>query len=137
VELNVSIFFYKRGSSIYRKECGFTLLEVMIAMAILAITLVAVFQSQSQSISMLSMSRFDTTAPLLAQGKMAEVEALRSADVTFENGDFGEEYPDYSWRVDITETDIAGVEKVEVTVTNETMKSNNTYRLELYRVAFQ
>ena len=46
---------------------GFTLLEVMIAMAILAITLVAVYQSQSQSISMAGNSRFLTTASLLAQ----------------------------------------------------------------------
>ncbi len=41
---------------------GFTLLEVMIAMAILAISLVAVYQSQSQSLSMASDSRFLTTA---------------------------------------------------------------------------
>ena len=50
-------------------------MEVMLAMAILAIALVSVFQSQSQSISMAADSRFLTTAALLAQSKMAEVEA--------------------------------------------------------------
>ena len=48
-----------RGKSDFR---GFTLMEVMIAMAILAITLVTVYQSQSQSISMASNARFLTTA---------------------------------------------------------------------------
>ena len=44
-----------------KKASGFTLMEVMIAMTILAIALVAIFQSQSQSISMSTDSRFMTT----------------------------------------------------------------------------
>jgi general secretion pathway protein I len=118
-------------------EGGFTLLEVMLAMAILAITLVAVFQSQSQSISMMARSRFDTAAPLLAQGKMAEIEAIASAGATSESGDFGEDYPAYSWSFEILGTEIPGVEKVEVTVKNDRMKSRNTFILELYRVALR
>ena len=118
-------------------EGGFTLLEVMLAMSILAIALVAVFQSQSQSISMIARSRFDTAAPLLAQAKMAEIEAITSADVTLESGDFGNDYPGYSWSFEIMETEITGVEKVEVAVKNENMKSGNTFILELYRVVLR
>ncbi|MBW2636381.1 MAG: prepilin-type N-terminal cleavage/methylation domain-containing protein [Deltaproteobacteria bacterium] len=118
-------------------KAGFTLLEVMLAMSILAIALVAVFQSQSQSISMMARSRFDTTAPLLAQGKMAELEAITSADVTSDSGDFGDDYPGYSWSFEIMGTEIPGVEKVEVAVKNENMKSGNTFTLELYRVALR
>ena len=62
---------------------GFTLLEVMIAMAILAIALVAVYQSQSQSISMAGDSRFLTTASLLAQARMAEIDAADPREVGF------------------------------------------------------
>ena len=58
-----------------KKKAGFTLLEVMVAMSILAMALVAVFHMQSQSISMAGESRFLTTASLLAQSKMAEIEA--------------------------------------------------------------
>jgi general secretion pathway protein I len=118
-------------------EAGFTLLEVMLAMSILAIALVAVFQSQSQSISMMARSRFDTAAPLLAQSKMAELEAIKSADVTSDSGDFGDDYPGYSWSFEIMGTEIPGVEKVEVAVKNENMKSGNTFTLELYRVALR
>ena len=118
-------------------EGGFTLLEVMLAMSILAIALVAVFQSQSQSISMMTRSRFDTAAPLLAQAKMAEIEAIATSDVTSDSGDFGDDYPGYSWSLEVLGTEIPGVEKVEVTVTSEKMKSGNTFTLELYRVALR
>ena len=116
-----------------RNTRGFTLLEVMLAVAILAIALVAVFYSQSQSISMISKSRFATTAALLAQSRIAEIEAMVSGDVSFGSGDFGDDFPDYSWRVDVAETQIEHLEKVEVMVINEKMKSDNSYRLVLYR----
>jgi len=112
---------------------GFTLLEVMLAMAILAIALVAVFQSQSQSISMVGQARFATTASLLAQSKMAEVETMDPGKINADSGDFGDDFPDYSWKVDVTETQVENVKKIEVTVTNERMRLNNSYRLALYR----
>ena len=112
---------------------GFTLLEVMIAMAILAITLVVVFQSQSQSISMAGGARFETTAAFLAQSKMTEFEAANPADVASDSGNFGDDFPDYSWQVDVTETEFEQLKKIEVKVVNEKMTSNNSYRLVLYR----
>ncbi len=112
---------------------GFTLLEVMLAMAMLAIALVAVFQSQSQSVSMTGISRFHTTAPLLAQSKMAETEALDTEAISAGSGDFGDDYPDYEWRIDISDTGFEFLKRIEVTVMNNTMASNNEYRLVLYR----
>lgn len=113
---------------------GFTLLEVMIAMAILAIALVTVYQSQSQSISMAGSSRFLTTASLLAQGRMAEIDAADPRQVADGNGDFGEEFPGYQWRVEISDTEIAALKKIILTVTNSRMAVRNTYRLILYKV---
>ncbi len=113
---------------------GFTLLEVMIAMAILAISLVVVFQSQSQSISMASGSRFKTTASFLAQSKMAEIEATDLGAISFENGNFGEDFPDYSWEIDITGTEFEALKKIEVKVVNTKMTTNNSLSLVLYRV---
>ena len=65
-----------RAGQYSRENSGFTLLEVMIAMAIIAIALVAVFGSQSQSLSLANEAKFSTTAALLAQSKMAEIETL-------------------------------------------------------------
>ena len=112
---------------------GFTLLEVMIAMAMLAIALVAAFQLQSQSVSMASEARFDTTAPFLAQGKMAEIEALKMNDITAGEGDFGDAFPGYTWRVELTDTEFEFLKKIEVQVATSAMKSRNTYKLVLYR----
>lgn len=112
---------------------GFTLLEVMLAMAILAIALVAVFQSQSQSISMIGQSRFETTAALLAQSKMATIDATKTSDIIPDNGTFDDDFPSYTWSVDVSDTASESVKKISVTVVNKLMTSNNTYTLILYK----
>ncbi|MCX5838990.1 MAG: prepilin-type N-terminal cleavage/methylation domain-containing protein [Deltaproteobacteria bacterium] len=113
---------------------GFTLLEVMIAMAILAITLVTVYQSQSQSISMASSSRFLTTASLLAQGRMARIDAADPREGVSAKGDFGEEFPDYAWQVEVGDVkEIPLLKRIALTVTNSRMTTRNTYRLILYK----
>lgn len=112
---------------------GFTLLEVMIAMAILAISLVAVFRSQSQSVSMAGEARFLTTASLLAQGKMAELESLKPQELSDGSGGFGEDFPDYLWRVEVKDTAFQYLKKIDVIVTNSKMVVNNAYYLEFYR----
>ena len=114
---------------------GFTLLEVMIAVAILAITLVTVYRSQSQSISMVSSSRFLTTVSLLAQERMARIDAADPREVVSAKGNFGEEYPDYAWQVEVGDVkEIPLLKRIALTVTNDRMTTNNTYRLILYKV---
>lgn len=110
-------------------------MEVLIAMAILAIALVSVFRSQSQSISMATESRFMTTAALLAQSKMTEAETSSSLYNHVENGDFGPDYPQYVWRLEIGDTQLPQFKKIKVTVTNKLFKRRGTYELLLYKKA--
>ena len=117
------------------KTSGFTLMEVMIAMAILAIALVAVFQLQSQSISMSTDSRFMTTAALLAQSKMVDVEAASTLTNHKEDGDFGLDYPQYTWRLEVGDTQLPQFKKIEITVINKLFISGGTYKLVLYKTA--
>ena len=84
-----------------RKLFGFTLLEVMVAMAIIAIALTAVLGSQSQSVSLASEAKFNTTAPLLAQSKIAEIEVAEQDDLAGGSGDFGEDFPGYTWELSV------------------------------------
>ena len=79
--------------------CGFTLLEVMVAMAIMAIVLVSVYRMHSQTLTMNTAARFYTQAPMLAQSKLAELEIDSSGIVTGDSGDFGEKFPGYTWRI--------------------------------------
>ena len=112
-------------------------MEVMIAMSILAIALVAVYQSQSQSISMAGGSRFLTTASLLAQSRMVEIDAADPRGITAGTGDFGEDFPDYRWQVEIGDTEIDVLKKISLTVTNSRMVVHNSYRLILYKVVLR
>ncbi len=116
-----------------KKPYGFTLLEVMIAMAILAIALVAIFQMQSQSISMSTDSRFMTTAALLAQSKMVETETDSTLANHRKDGDFGPDYPQYIWHLEIGDTQLQQFKRIEVTVTNKLFINRGKYSLVLYK----
>ena len=92
---------------------GFTLLEVMIAVAVLTIALAAILGLQSRSLTLASESRFQTTATLLAQGKMAEVAVAGMGDLTSDSGDFGDVFSGYAWRLSVQNTDLPGLEKMK------------------------
>ena len=86
-------------------QSGFTLLEVMAALSILAIVLVSVYRLHAQTVSMNSEVRFYATAPMLAQLKMAEVELKSPEDLGDDSGDFGDEFPNYRWNIVIDDVE--------------------------------
>ncbi|MDY6880454.1 MAG: type II secretion system protein [Thermodesulfobacteriota bacterium] len=91
---------------------GFSLLEVMVAVAIIAIALSAVFGSQSQSVSLANEVKFNTTAPLLAQTWIAEMELEKAEDLASDSGDFGEDYPYYTWESTVRDVHFDSPENV-------------------------
>jgi general secretion pathway protein I len=117
---------------------GFTLLEVMVALAVMSIVLVSVYRMHSQSLTMNTAARFYTQAPLLAQSKMAELEALSASGFPENSGDFGEQFPGYSWKASVADvnSEILGqaaedLEQIEVSVSlNE---NQFIYNLRAYR----
>ena len=116
---------------------GFTLLEVMIAMAILATVLVTVFHAQSQSIAMANESRALTTLALLAQSRMAEIEGRQDLSTGQTTGNFGSDFPDYTWTVNISQPPGPGssaLRKIEVTVVHD-YYPKRPCKLILYRPA--
>jgi len=94
------------------KSFGFTLLEVMVAIAIIAITLVAVFGSQSQSLTLANDAKFNTIAALLAQSKMAEIETVNTEDLASDSGNFGEHFPNYQWNFTVKDLSFVGADEV-------------------------
>ena len=118
---------------------GFTLLEVMVAIGIIAIALTAVLGSQSQGVSLASEAKFTTTGAFLARGKMAEIEVEDPHDLTSDSGDFGENFPGYRWVLsvnDVTFDEPEGVsdhlKQVDLTISLEENEQYE-YRLRLYR----
>ena len=123
----------------FTRSPGFTLLEVMVAIAVIAIALTAALGSQSQSLSIASEAKFYTTATLLARQKMAEIDAGYLEDLSTDSGDFGEEFPNYRWEMTVndalypvSEEASENLSQVDLVVSwgdNDLYK----YRLRLYR----
>ena len=83
---------------------GFTLLEIMVAIPIIAIVLIAIYKLHSQTIAMSNMSRFYTMAPLLAQHKLSEI-TITSSEKASDSGTFGDKFSGYHWRMDIADVE--------------------------------
>lgn len=109
-----------------RARTGFTLLEVVIALAILAVSLFVLVDSQSSAVFMTIDAEKTLTGTHLAQEKMAEAmlrveyEGFREGDIDEEgdfsdlgeddglgsDADFGDSFTDYKWAYAIREVDL-------------------------------
>jgi general secretion pathway protein I len=94
---------------------GFTLLEVVVAMAMLSLGLMAIFDLNSRAVSLHAYGKKLTVGTLLARGKMVDLEQKLyddgfPADDDDESGDFSEEgWPSYKWRARILAPKTQGV----------------------------
>jgi general secretion pathway protein I len=75
----------------------------MVAVALIAIALVTLIGAQSQSVAIATSSKFDAMASLLAQWKVAELNLQEYKDVNSNTGDFGENFPGFSWKTEVHE----------------------------------
>ncbi|OQX18333.1 MAG: hypothetical protein BWK76_07820 [Desulfobulbaceae bacterium A2] len=78
---------------------GFTLLEVLVAVAVLALALTALLGSQSRSLALMHEGRCQLLAASLAQ-QVYVAQAGQGGQVQgVESGEFLPEHPGYSWRI--------------------------------------
>jgi general secretion pathway protein I len=98
-----------------RRSRGFTLLETVIALAILALALMAIFDLNSGAVANHVYTKHLTVASLLARSKMTDLEQKLyddgfSNDDDEESGDFSEEgWPNFKWRAKIIAPKTDGV----------------------------
>lgn len=118
-------------------DCGFTLLEVLVALSIITIALTSVYRLQSETFRMSSDARFYTLAPMLAKGKLAEIETQGLKNATDGSGDFGEQYPGYTWSVSMedVQSDIIKDQQHHLTRIDLTIAQDEklSYELRTYR----
>ena len=121
-------------------DAGFTLLEILAAVAILAIVLTALFRLHLQTLSMGADARFYSIAPLLAQKKLAEIGVDGFDQPGVDSGDFGEAFERYHWEVTITESESAEFEeladkllRIDLEVVDDA--GENAYALRTYHYA--
>lgn len=83
------------------KNEGFTLIEVLISLALLSIAITAAMTFTEQNQDNLTQINSQDTATILAQKKMFELEqAGLTADIS-RTGSFGREYSDYQWQASV------------------------------------
>jgi type II secretion system protein I len=80
---------------------GFTLLEVLVAVAILGAGLTVLLGAVNRNLIMASQSKNLSIAGLLAQRKMAEIELGGYPEIRKEQGQF-EEAPEFKWFLSVT-----------------------------------
>jgi general secretion pathway protein I len=111
------------------RQHGFTLLELMVALAVLAVGIVGLMRAVSQGSAATAQIRDVTTAMSLAQMKLEEL-ANNVAEAPKESsGEFGEVAPGFSWRAAAEDTDVEGLKKIVVNVLWQ--RGNNTRTVSL------
>ena len=80
-----------------RARRGFTQIEVLVTILLLAIVVPVAMQAVSTATGAASAARHKSVAAGLAESKMAELIATGEWQTGATSGGFGEEYPEYRW----------------------------------------
>lgn len=105
------------NSKWYKHAEGFTLLEVMVALAIIAFTVVTYMHSQNTSIALLNESTNVTVATLLAQGRMIILEGDTITGPLEREGIFEDaQYAQFRWKERVVSTPLPNILEAHVEV---------------------
>ena len=100
-----------------RRDQGFTLIEVMVALAIVAFSLTAVAASMGQMIDTANAMRERTYASWIAQNEIAEMRLANVIpEVTSTSGEVDYAGTEWAWRAVVSETGVENLFRVDVTV---------------------
>ncbi len=125
-----------------KKDSGFTLLEVMVAVAILGISMVITMQLFTGALRSASLSRRYTEAVFLARHKLEELSLDNKLQAGEQAGNFDDEYAAYNWLAEVSPyttslpTEIneeakARPKVVHIKLTVAWEEQNRTYHVEL------
>lgn len=100
-----------------RRDQGFTLIEVMVALTIVAFSLTAVAASMSQMIDAANAMRDRTYASWIAQNKIAEMRLTDAIpEVSTTSGELEYAGTSWAWRAVVSETGIENFMRVDVSI---------------------
>jgi len=114
-----------------RPKGGFTLLEIMVALAVLSISLVVLLGLRNRDIALSERARRITEATFLGRQKMTAISISGFPDFGETHGDFEEEGP-YTWRQEVKQTPFDEVREVLVQVVWKNNSSEESVRFTSY-----
>lgn len=124
------------------KQNGFTLLETLVALAVLAVALGVIYQIFGTSLRNMQYSRDYSYAQMLAESKLSEL----SKGVPVKAGTWGGDFNNkYSWVMDVAqlpavseeEGDAVDKYRVDFVVSWSTGNNQRTISLQTYRLAVE
>jgi general secretion pathway protein I len=99
------------------RRCGFTLIEVLVALVIVAVGMGAVMSTLTSSASTLSFLRDETFAQWLALNKIATIRISgQQPPVGTSNGDTDYAGRSWHWRQEVVATEVQGIVRIDVKV---------------------
>ncbi len=107
---------------------GFSLIEVIVAVAILSIALVGLAHGISTALGSSKESELQTTAAMYAAGLIENLRAEGGLMDGQTQGDCGQELPLYRWTESISAAGVDGLHQVEVSIQN-TRSGQEVYAL--------
>ncbi|MBN2033370.1 MAG: type II secretion system protein [Deltaproteobacteria bacterium] len=119
-----------------RKDEGFTLLEIVISLGLIAVALLVVFHLQAQNLDLQSEAQFMTIAKGLIQERMSLITSREKISEGTSTGEMGEDFPDFTYQEEISEvSELENLYKVRVGIILERENTRKDLWLEthLYR----
>ena len=117
--------------SFKRSMRGFTLLEVMIATAIVAVAVTVLLGLGNRSLAVHDRLQQTTRATLLAQSRLAEIEieARKGSNRQDESGDFPAPDERFHWQSTWLDTPLPAVRRIDLTVSWGAVERNEAVTL--------
>ena len=115
-----------------RRRQGFTLIEVLVTMALMAIVLPVVMRGMSIAVATAADAKRKAEAVTLGQAKLNEiVEEINLQDTSEQNssGDFSPDFPDYQWACQAQDDTNLGVTQLTMTVTWSERGKQRTFEM--------
>jgi general secretion pathway protein I len=115
---------------------GFTLLEVLVAVAVLGLALVSLLGLHVRNLALLERDQRITDATLLARALMTDAEIEPFPDIGLTDGNFEERYPGrfpgLRWEREVTSTPVPDVREIRVRVFRGEEESGDDVSLSYY-----
>lgn len=101
-----------------RGRSGFTLLEVMVALAIMATVIVTVLGSVNYHLGIIAAERDSTEMTILGRFRISELEEARKQEELKEKseGTFAPGHPELKWTAELVSTQLPALQKLVVRV---------------------
>ena len=95
---------------------GFTFIEILATLTLLAAVLPVAMAGISASLGAADYAKHQSRACALAQSKLMELLAQNQWQMGRQSGDFGTDWPGFSWTAQVVDWDGSSIQQLDVTV---------------------